>query len=296
MLGRVTLAACLRAFTSAERVEGVECMQCAVKARIDAATRERSELFQLFNASKAKAEGGDDAPPRAEGAGDAADEAAEEGSKERLVLRTMHRLKEIEDELGELRAFLKRGCDDRAGAGGGTEEPPAPVIKPLRLAAYKCLKLTRLPAVLCIHFRRRHFQGGLWITARALGRAVLQPLPRPNALLPLLFVGAGRFQKVHTRVIFGMTLNMAPFVGEEFGCGGAPLLYRLMAVIVHHGSAGGGHFTTHRRLRVHRGGAVGQHESDGDGQWVHVSDLHTQQVSAEQVMGCEAYMLFYEAV
>ena len=78
--------------------------------------------------------------------------------------------------------------------------------------------------------------------------------------------------------------------------GGAPLLYRLMAVIVHHGSAGGGHFTTHRRLRVHRGGADGHHGDDERGQWVHVSDLHTQQVSAEQVLGCEAYMLFYEAV
>lgn len=82
--------------------------------------------------------------------------------------------------------------------------------------------------------------------------------------------------------------------------GGSSFKYLLQSVIVHHGSADGGHYTTYRRLStVERGmvveGGLGL-LSEELNSWVHVSDDEVSPVSVDQVLDCEAYMLFYQAL
>lgn len=84
--------------------------------------------------------------------------------------------------------------------------------------------------------------------------------------------------------------------------------YNLRAVIVHHGvGVGAGHFTSFRRLLRDSEGrycAVGDYDHfardavvtapRADDQWVAVSDANVWAVSRKEVLGSNAYMLFYE--
>jgi len=70
----------------------------------------------------------------------------------------------------------------------------------------------------------------------------------------------------------------------------ANLWYKLVAVIVHHGSSNGGHYTVFRKM-------VGQKQQGMDEEpywWVHISDEYCERVSEDTVLNCKAYMLFYE--
>jgi hypothetical protein len=84
------------------------------------------------------------------------------------------------------------------------------------------------------------------------------------------------------------------------GAGADRFKYLLQAVIVHHGSADGGHYTTYRRLsRVDREGLdMGGHGllSDDINAWVHISDDEVRPAGLDEVLACEAYMLFYQSV
>ncbi|CAM9210673.1 unnamed protein product [Choristocarpus tenellus] len=65
--------------------------------------------------------------------------------------------------------------------------------------------------------------------------------------------------------------------------------YNLCAVIVHHGSANGGHYAAFRRLDK-----VGEQSNSSQGhRWVSVSDEDVRLVKEKDVLSSEAYMLFY---
>ncbi|NXK32618.1 UBP30 hydrolase, partial [Piprites chloris] len=71
----------------------------------------------------------------------------------------------------------------------------------------------------------------------------------------------------------------------------APLyLYRLMAVVVHHGDMHSGHFVTYRRSPSPRGALA------VPGQWLWVSDDSVRRASLQEVLAASAYLLFYERV
>jgi ubiquitin C-terminal hydrolase len=88
-------------------------------------------------------------------------------------------------------------------------------------------------------------------------------------------------------------------------------MYRLCSLIVHHGSANGGHYTTYRRLSLPssasdgsvrdrrtpsvKWGSNGSNGHVAESKWVHVSDEHVRDVSVEEVLMANAYMLFYSA-
>lgn len=88
------------------------------------------------------------------------------------------------------------------------------------------------------------------------------------------------------------------------------MLYELMAVVVHHGGGGSGHYTAFRR--VPSAGAQGQQKQQGQpgqgqhgqspgqvadrGEWIFTSDEVVQRVPVETVLRCEAYMLFYNRI
>ena len=62
--------------------------------------------------------------------------------------------------------------------------------------------------------------------------------------------------------------------------------YDLRAVVVHHGSAAGGHYTAFCRLDAPT-------KEPKKGCWVHISDEDVRPATIAQVLSCEAYMLFY---
>ena len=56
--------------------------------------------------------------------------------------------------------------------------------------------------------------------------------------------------------------------------------YDLVGVVVHHGTAGGGHYTSY---------ALNEPSS----QWIEFDDSSTRPVSVDTVANCQAYVLFY---
>lgn len=73
-------------------------------------------------------------------------------------------------------------------------------------------------------------------------------------------------------------LDMRPYLHKE--CKSEVLTYDLTAVICHHGTVGGGHYTS-----------LARHELTG--KWFEFDDQLVTEVSAEVVQNCEAYVLFY---
>ncbi|NWI85704.1 UBP30 hydrolase, partial [Pitta sordida] len=67
-------------------------------------------------------------------------------------------------------------------------------------------------------------------------------------------------------------------------------LYRLMAVVVHHGDMHSGHFVTYRRSPCPRGALA------VPPQWLWVSDDSVRRASLQEVLAASAYLLFYERV
>ncbi|NXK85647.1 UBP30 hydrolase, partial [Formicarius rufipectus] len=65
-------------------------------------------------------------------------------------------------------------------------------------------------------------------------------------------------------------------------------VYRLMAVVVHHGDMHSGHFVTYRRSPCPRPALA------GPGQWLWVSDDSVRRASLQEVLAASAYLLFYE--
>ncbi|KAJ5068184.1 carboxyl-terminal hydrolase [Anaeramoeba ignava] len=68
-------------------------------------------------------------------------------------------------------------------------------------------------------------------------------------------------------------------------------LYELKSVIVHHGPESSGHFTAYKKMTIES--LNKQYLID---QWIHISDRFSQPVSMAEVLGCNAYMLFYEKI
>ncbi|GLE03988.1 hypothetical protein PINS_up012899 [Pythium insidiosum] len=131
-----------------------------------------------------------------------------------------------------------------------------------------------------------------------------------------------RVKKITQHIQFDAMLDMAPFVRSDAG----PTLFELVAVVVHKGNKRAGHYVAYvsrqRRsgVRVHesRAEATGpetldKRESeergtslmprstllgleDPDRDWFYVSDSLVQPVGLDQVLKCEAYMLFYQQV
>ena len=82
-------------------------------------------------------------------------------------------------------------------------------------------------------------------------------------------------EKIYTKVGFETLLPVAPDVP----------LYHLRAVVVHHGGAGAGHYTSFVRA--------------ADNNWYHCDDCSSQaprKTTLAEVLQAEAYMLVYECV
>lgn len=74
-------------------------------------------------------------------------------------------------------------------------------------------------------------------------------------------------------------------------CTSSSYLFRLMAVIVHHGDMHSGHFVTYRRSPPAI--KTPKHPSQ---QWLWVSDDSVRRANLQEVLSSNAYLLFYERV
>ncbi|XP_014673946.1 PREDICTED: ubiquitin carboxyl-terminal hydrolase 33-like isoform X2 [Priapulus caudatus] len=86
--------------------------------------------------------------------------------------------------------------------------------------------------------------------------------------------------KINTYISFPLTgLDMSDFLHKD-ECTAQVTTYDLVAVICHHGTAGGGHYTAYAL----------NHISD---QWYEYDDQYVTEVNEQTVENCEAYVLFY---
>ncbi|PIN17945.1 Ubiquitin-specific protease [Handroanthus impetiginosus] len=88
----------------------------------------------------------------------------------------------------------------------------------------------------------------------------------------------GRLSKLNGHVIFRETIDLKPCTDRDV------FTYRLVGVVEHSGTMRGGHYVAYVRGT----------KNGGDSVWYHVSDAHVREASLEEVLRCEAYILFYE--
>ncbi|XP_062999744.1 ubiquitin carboxyl-terminal hydrolase 30 isoform X2 [Elgaria multicarinata webbii] len=81
-----------------------------------------------------------------------------------------------------------------------------------------------------------------------------------------------------------------PFMGGP-DCSSPTYLYRLMAVVVHHGDMHSGHFVTYRRSPPSP-----KNPPAASNQWLWISDDVVRKTTLQEVLSSSAYLLFYERV
>jgi ubiquitin carboxyl-terminal hydrolase 16/45 len=69
--------------------------------------------------------------------------------------------------------------------------------------------------------------------------------------------------------------------------------YQLVGVVEHSGTMRGGHYVAYVRGGQRNREKVDNKENESS-TWYHASDAYVRQVSLDEVLRCEAYILFYE--
>lgn len=137
----------------------------------------------------------------------------------------------------------------------------------------KRLQLGRAPAALCIHMNRT-----VWLADGSL-------------------VKNNQHMRFPVQLDASALLKGASTTGRHSGGGGITgggggVMYVLCAVVEHEGGPNSGHYVTYRRC-----GGAGIGDGRGTGGrgnwWVCASDTAVYSASLDEVLGAEAYMLFY---
>ncbi|XP_013924593.1 PREDICTED: ubiquitin carboxyl-terminal hydrolase 30 [Thamnophis sirtalis] len=182
-----------------------------------------------------------------------------------------------------------------------------------RTTFVKQLKLGKLPQCLCIHLQRlswssqglplkrnEHVQFSEFLimdlykqhfpTHKPSPREGLRAEPKP---------GQGGEQAGNSKAVLSngtcSTPWLPPSIGFPYmavpGCGSPIYVYRLMAVVVHHGDMHSGHFVTFRRSP-----SSSRTPPSAGSQWLWVSDDVVRKSSLQEVLASSAYLLFYERI
>ncbi|KAE8685604.1 glucan endo-1,3-beta-glucosidase-like protein 2-like [Hibiscus syriacus] len=102
----------------------------------------------------------------------------------------------------------------------------------------------------------------------------------------------GRLSKLNGHVNFRETIDLRPYVDPR--CKDADdCIYSLVGVVEHSGTMRGGHYIAYVRGGEKRKGTDIEPVCS---QWYYASDRHVRQASIEEVLRCEAYILFYEKI
>ncbi|CAI9776111.1 unnamed protein product [Fraxinus pennsylvanica] len=97
----------------------------------------------------------------------------------------------------------------------------------------------------------------------------------------------GRLSKLNGHVNFKEKIDLKRYMDPRCAERGV-YEYRLIGLVEHLGTMRGGHYVAYVR-----GGAKGE---NGDCVWYRASDAYVHVVSLEEVLRCEAYILFYEQI
>jgi ubiquitin C-terminal hydrolase len=258
-----TLEQCLEDYTSVERVHDVECRSCTRAREMAILEDEVNMLEQGIKALEMKLKK-NQRNQQHSGESGAANDLAKPLRDELQVIRTRLealRLTSPDDE-GAMERVLspEQHLEDSHSV-----DSHDPKVQLQRNDAFKCLLLTRLPAVLCIHVQRRFYD--------------------PQTM---------RASKTAQHVIFPEILDVGPYcvyagssvtTGDNAATRSSRIPYRLMSVIEHAGGAFYGHYVSYRRDPA----------SPSGNQWLYISDDTVRKVDWNVVRRCQAYMLFYEA-
>lgn len=198
-----------------------------------------------------------------------------------------------------------------------------------RTTFVKQLKLGKLPQCLCIHLQRlswsshgtplkrhEHVQFNEFLMMdiykyRLLGhkpsqpnaklsenpRAVLELQDGPSAPKPVLNQPGGPKTQIFMNGACSPSLLPTLTPTMPFPLPAVPdyssstYLFRLMAVVVHHGDMHSGHFVTYRRSPPST-----KHPFSTSNQWLWISDDTVRKASLQEVLSSSAYLLFYERV
>lgn len=101
----------------------------------------------------------------------------------------------------------------------------------------------------------------------------------------------GRFNKLCSHVAFSEFLDLRPYLDprclDHENC-----LYRLMGIVEHAGTMRGGHYVAYvRGPCVEESTDSMDHDKDS---WYFISDSRVCKTTLQDVLGREAYLLFYE--
>lgn len=103
----------------------------------------------------------------------------------------------------------------------------------------------------------------------------------------------GRLSKLNGYVAFKEYIDLGPYLD------GRPTerddhIYRLVGVVEHSGSMRGGHYIAYVRGGDSSGGKLDKENRQGNTVWYYASDAYVRETTLEEVLRCEAYLLFYE--
>uniref|UniRef100_A0A673FP17 Ubiquitin carboxyl-terminal hydrolase n=1 Tax=Sinocyclocheilus rhinocerous TaxID=307959 RepID=A0A673FP17_9TELE len=170
------------------------------------------------------------------------------------------------------------------------------VLESQRTTFVKQLKLGKLPQCLCIHLQR--------LTWSKEGT----PIKRQEHVQFTEYLSLDRYKHSHSstslittgryihacftgNVVYFNLLHMVTYLFFSPHSSSSEYLFRLTAVLVHHGDMHSGHFVTYRRCP-----AAPRGTSPFSSQWLWVSDDSVRKASLQEALSSSAYLLFYERV
>ncbi|CAN6552476.1 unnamed protein product [Malus baccata var. baccata] len=103
----------------------------------------------------------------------------------------------------------------------------------------------------------------------------------------------GHLSKLNGHVSFREKFDLRPYM-DSSSTDGEKYEYQLLGVVEHSGTMRGGHYVAYVR-GGERGRGKAEKENIGH-MWYYASDAHVRQVSLDEVLRSEAYILFYEKV
>ncbi|KAA8527926.1 hypothetical protein F0562_035205 [Nyssa sinensis] len=104
----------------------------------------------------------------------------------------------------------------------------------------------------------------------------------------------GRLSKLNGHVVFKDSIDLRPYMDPRSRCTEGELYeYRLVGVVEHMGTMRGGHYVAYVRSTKSMGKVD---KENRDFVWYQANDAYVREASLEEVLRCEAYILFYEKI